>query len=88
MDSDDDEYGDSYAYVPYQILCFGGLVYGVHENRLALAAKRRKTEQRLKEEFPDYDPQYGRSVRESGMVQGNLGGPLGGGAGMAMSGGI
>jgi hypothetical protein len=57
-------------------------------NRLSLAAKARKREERLKEEFPDYDPVHGRSVRQTGMVQGSLGGALGGGAGMAMSGGM
>ena len=53
-----------------------------------MAAKARKREQRLKEEFPDYDPVHGREVKETGLVQGGLGGPLGGGAGMTMSGGF
>jgi len=61
---------------------------GADECRLSLAAKARKRDERLKEEFPDYDPVHGRSVREMGLVQGGLGGPLGGGAGMAMGGGL
>ena len=44
--------------------------------RLSLAAKARKREGRLKEEFPDYDPAHGRSVRGKGWVQGMLGRPM------------
>ncbi|KAE8451331.1 hypothetical protein EG329_003960 [Mollisiaceae sp. DMI_Dod_QoI] len=51
---------------------------------LDLFARRQK---RLKEAYPDGNiPEGMQRLHESGMVQGNLGGPLGGGAGMAMSG--
>jgi hypothetical protein len=49
--------------------------------RLSLAAKQRKCEERPKEEFPDYDPEHARKVRETGSVQGNLMGPIGGAGG-------
>jgi len=55
---------------------------------LSLAAKGRKRGERLEEEVPGYDPVHGRDVKETGIAQGNLGGPLGGGAGMALSSGF
>jgi len=64
----------------------GGEAEGYGESyELSLAAKRRKREEKLKKgEGTEYDPVHGRQVKGTGLVQGNLGGPLGGGAGMAL----